>query len=925
MRLKRLDLLGFKSFAERAEFAFGPGLIGLVGPNGCGKSNVIDAVRWVLGEQRPAALRGEEMADVLFKGTEGRAPLGAAEVTVLFEDEAGRLPEGRSEASVTRRLFRTGESEYLLNGRAVRLKDVRDFLFDTGLGVRGYSAMEQGRIDALLSADPAARRSVFEEAAGISRFRARRRESLRRIEQVELDLARLADLLGELETRVRSLRVQAGKARRYEEQVKALREKRVAFALHRRARSGEDLAAARSALEDLEARAQACRTFRADAEAEARAREKEAEEASAEASRIGGEAGRLRGEEKVDLERSAAARERGEEAERAALAASKGLEEVDERVRALEEEETSLASEESAGAFRREAAAAALAATEGRLREVGGRLREAEACCAEAGERLLQAMHARAGARNRLAEAEANRRASEARLTRALAREEELAAAAREAANEGDDLEGAAAGAEARSRALASGRESAGSRVRDLEKALLACEEAVRSAESERAAEVARLETLQALEEAGEGVEEGARALLGAPLPGLSGLLADRLRVGASLAPALEAALGALVQSILAERPEAAAKAIEWLRDRGEGRATMAVPGWIDRPPAPPRMREEGVEGRLLELVEADPSVARLLEPVLDDVFLARSFEDAIRLASAHPHLRFVTRAGEIAGRGFVSGGAAKGGALLVRRAAREGLEETLRGSSARLEDLRRPEREAREELRRERENVERLIGLATEAHREVAGLEARREAGRRRREEIERERAAIAEEVGALRAEAEDLARTLEEAARETAGCETAIASLEDASRRAEGERRERDREREGATRAENDARVSVAREAELGRALAARVEAARLSLAQTRGDRERALGEIEEARGRGERSAAEAAECARRAEAARAARGDLEARGALLAARESEARAHAREARARAEERTRELESVQASLGEARLSEQR
>src|SRR5437867_1340915 len=197
MRLKRLELFGFKSFADRAEFLFGAGLTGLVGPNGCGKSNVIDAVRWVLGEQRPGALRGEEMADVLFKGTEGRPPLGVAEVTILFEDEGGRLPDGRTEASATRRLFRTGESEYLLNGRPVRLKDVRDFLFDTGLGVRGYSAMEQGRIDALLSADPEARRSVFEEAAGISRFRARRREALRRIEQVELDLTRLADLLRE--------------------------------------------------------------------------------------------------------------------------------------------------------------------------------------------------------------------------------------------------------------------------------------------------------------------------------------------------------------------------------------------------------------------------------------------------------------------------------------------------------------------------------------------------------------------------------------------------------------------------------------------------------------------------------------------------------------------------------------------------------
>ncbi|MCI0586882.1 MAG: chromosome segregation protein SMC [Planctomycetes bacterium] len=925
MRLKRLDLLGFKSFAERAEFGFGPGLTGLVGPNGCGKSNVIDAVRWVLGEQRPGALRGEEMADVLFKGTEGRPPLGLAEVCVVFEDEGGRLPEGRSEASVTRRLFRTGESEYLLNGRAVRLKDVRDFLFDTGLGVRGYSAMEQGRIDALLSVDPQERRSVFEEAAGISRFRARRREALRKIEQVELDLTRLADLLGELETRVRSLKIQAGKARRYEEQVKALREMRLALALHARARSEEDLRAARSALSDLEARAEACRALRAEAEGEARTRETEAQDASAQSARLAEEIAGLREEEKVGLERSAAARARGEDAQRAAAAGSKGLEETERRALALSEEEGSLASEASGGAFRRQAAEAALAACEERLREVHRRFREAERACAASSERLLGAMHERAAARNRLTQAEADRRACEALLTRALSHEEELAATLGAAEREGRELEGAVAGAAGKREGLAADREGAAARVKELEASLLALEEAVRSAESQRAAHVARLETLRALEEAKEGVEEGARALLAAGLPEIPGLLADRLAVEPSLAPALEAVLGPHVHALLVERTEGAAAALKWLRDRGQGRATLAVSEWAERPPVPPQLREEGVEGRLLERVRPQAPVSRLLETLLGDVFLVRSSDDALRLAARHPHLRFVTRAGDVAGRGFVSGGGPKGGDLLVRRAAREELEATLRTSDADLEARRRAEREAGEALAAERDSLEHLSGLATEADREVVGLEARQEVGERRREEIGRERAAVAEEVRALREEAAGLGRSLEEAARESTRCESAIVALEEASRTAEAERRERDREREEATSAENDARVALAREVEQSRALAGRLEAARAALAGAREDSDRIRGEIEEARAREGASLAEAADLERRAEAARSGRADLEAKGALLATREAEAREHAKEARARAERRTEELEEVASGLGEARLREQK
>jgi chromosome segregation protein len=177
MRLKRLELFGFKSFADRTLLDFEGTLTGIVGPNGCGKSNVVDAVRWVLGETRPTSMRGGEMADVVFKGSVSRAPMSVAEVTMVLDNSGDVIADRGAEVSITRRVFTSGEGEYLIDGERVRLKDIRNMLFDTGLGSRGYSVLEQGRIDAVLSANPHDRRSIFEEAAGISRYRQRRKEA----------------------------------------------------------------------------------------------------------------------------------------------------------------------------------------------------------------------------------------------------------------------------------------------------------------------------------------------------------------------------------------------------------------------------------------------------------------------------------------------------------------------------------------------------------------------------------------------------------------------------------------------------------------------------------------------------------------------------------------------------------------------------
>ena len=231
MHLKRIELEGFKSFADRTVIPVERGLTGIVGPNGCGKSNVVDALLWVLGERSAKTLRADSMDDVIFKGAEGRAAAPYAMVEVILGDPEGVVVEPGGEVAVGRRLFASGESEFLLHGRKVRRKDVREVLLDTGLGVQGYMVLAQGKIDAVLAANPDERRSVFEEAAGISRYKARKHETKLKLKAVERDLSKVDTVLDEVSRTVRSLRMQAGKAQRFIALRDSYRNLRIRFAL----------------------------------------------------------------------------------------------------------------------------------------------------------------------------------------------------------------------------------------------------------------------------------------------------------------------------------------------------------------------------------------------------------------------------------------------------------------------------------------------------------------------------------------------------------------------------------------------------------------------------------------------------------------------------------------------------------------------
>ncbi len=773
MYLKRIELEGFKSFADRTVIPVERGLTGIVGPNGCGKSNVVDALLWVLGERSAKALRADSMGDVIFKGAEGRPAAPYAMVEVVLGDPDGKVVEPGGEVAVGRRLFASGESEFLLQGRKVRRRDVREILLDTGLGVRGYMVLAQGKIDAVLAANAAERRSVFEEAAGISRYKARRHEASLKLTRVGQDLERVEDVLREVGRAVRSLRLQAGKAKRWLEIRDRYRELRVRLAVHDvevLARQERERAAEAERLE-----AEAERLKREREESEARRAELEREEAV-----LRERHDALRAEAAEARERVAALEERSSGLEARAAETVERLER--DRAR-LEEGDGGVGEGDELEALARELEArrAAEAAAERRVAEAeavfararGERdelRRRAEALRSE----VLAALAERTRHHNAMAEA-AHRRSEAAGALASLERRcAEFGEEAEAVRRRLDEREAELAAARAEADRLAA--EVAGLvERRDLRRAELeGCREAAHDARRRAAAARTRFEALRAVEEEQPGVSPELRRLRER-----AGDDAGWLLEGIEVAPPWDR----LVEDLLGRMQLAL-----WVRDRAVARDLELEGGVVDCffpvTAVPEPMPTPAGARPLAEVVRGDDERRAALLARLGPVFLVEDAAVAARLAEAHPGALFLAASGELHAAGHARRGilTEDGAGPLARRNERARAEADL-------------ERAALEEERAEALET-RVAAALAEVEGELAAAEERLRAAEAARDDLEarlvNERGrveALERELRGLAAEEAEARLRAEEAARVEAEAEAARDAAEARRERAAGE----------------------------------------------------------------------------------------------------------------------------------------
>ena len=693
MRLTKLEIYGFKSFAKRTEIVFPQNVTGIVGPNGSGKSNIGDAVRWVLGEQSAKTLRGNSMTDVIFNGTEKRKPLNYCEVTLTFDNADHQLHVAFDEVSITRRVYRSGDSEYLMNGASCRLRDIVDLFRDTGVGKEGYSLIGQGRIDALLSQRSEDRRTIFEEAAGISRFRSRKEEAENRLKRADENLVRVLDVLEELESHLTPLKKQSDAAKEYLALSEKLKELDIRLFLLRHDRLHEKEEAAEKALLQL-----------SDAVKEA---EHSLEEAVS--SREAGEAELERIQQSLSQAHDALLRQSD-----ALHAARESLSEIRNRIQNGQDTVERLRGEG-------DSLSARLRLIEATMNQSDGGLGEAEALLSQAREALEERKAAQAAATGAAEQLESalsehkarimdrmnrmqNVRTSQARQSamqqQMISRREEiLAQLSREREREAE-LQDAVETArqnlqneQERLNELKAGAEAFDENTKRLLQEILQKQKQVQEdLQSARALDT-RLRTLKELQDGYEGYQYAVKNALTyakrAHLTGVHNVVAMLLHVPREYETAMDMALGAAMQNIVTETEQDAKTLIDYLRKNRLGRATFLPLSTVRGRTLSPREREvlrmPGCLGVASELCTFDPKYRGVMESLLGRTVVARDLDSGIQIMRAGGQaFRLVTLQGDV----MHSGGSMTGGSIQQKAQNLLGREREMQELAAQLREL---------------------------------------------------------------------------------------------------------------------------------------------------------------------------------------------------------------------------------------------
>ncbi|HEV2693929.1 MAG TPA: chromosome segregation protein SMC [Verrucomicrobiae bacterium] len=685
MYLKNLTVFGFKSFADKTALNFEPGVTGIVGPNGCGKSNVSDAIRWVLGEQSAKALRGGEMADVIFNGTDSRKPMGMGEVSLTLGGvgeeslKAAGVEVNYDEVTLTRRIYRDGGSEYFLNRTPCRLKDIQQLFMGTGVGRTSYSILAQGHITQILSSKPEDRRLIFEEAAGITKFKAQKKESLRKLEYTEQNLLRIADTIKEVKRQIGSLQRQAGKARRFKQIQQELQHLETQLVRHQFDVLQGEITGRQTAVEALrnEIEKGSNDVLRFETEiSELRGRLSELEHEVAAQQQRGLE---LKSEIERHDSRIQFNQERIHEIESQNMKALEEIAQAEERHRAAQEElaiiTEKLATAEAALTQHKEA----LQARQNALREVEEGLRERQESLRQAQATAFTAAQDLARVRNEMAALDLQKQGNIVRL-------EKLSAEKMQLEEERVRLEARllefTASVEVEKLNVATTRgsvEQRQSRLRELQAELHASSQEQDKFLQQQAEKRSRLHVLEQLEGSHEGFDAGAVAAL-RQSRSVIGSLADRIRVPDQFITAVENALGHNLQIVLTEQPASAQEILADLSTNKAGRASIAAlsiqqyndekqlafagemaPSNADG--SAPQGLETGKIIHAMSVIQAEPTVEPLLKSLLGRTFIAADLNTATaQIQNGHAGCDFVTLGGDLLNRhGIYTGGYVNG------------------------------------------------------------------------------------------------------------------------------------------------------------------------------------------------------------------------------------------------------------------------
>ena len=783
MRLIKLEINGFKSFARKTEIEFEPGVTAIVGPNGSGKSNIADAVRWVLGEQSARALRGAKMEDVIFNGTEQKKPLAYCEVSLTFDNADGKLNTDFTEVTVTRRVYRSGESEYLLNRTACRLKDIGEVFRDTGIGKEGYSIIGQGRVEEILSNKSSERRNAFEEAAGVMKYRVRKEEAERKLENTKKNLQRLSDILEELAGQVGPLEEQSAAAREYLRLRDELKEIEINVFLYQYDKLNERLAGLADTLAQLSGEIEKNAALEGSLGVDCAAEEERERALSGAISELQNELLALSSGVEAKAGESRVFQERMENLVKERERLQTRIAESEARKKELAESLAARESELSGNAGKQAAERESFEAQSVRLAEMAAEIEEKEALLERQKREMIEAMNRISDAKSMLSRYEAIRGTLEERL-RAIDGEEaglhekagKLDAEYAEAEKQFNAVRAARAECEAQ-------RAAAIAAVNETNERLRAAREAVRAMEQQSEAGKSRLKVLEEMKRAHEGYYASVRNVLRDSARDLElkkrieGVVAELIRVPKEYETAVEMALGAALQNIVTPTEQDAKYVIEYLRRKEYGRATLLPISAMRARTLDAAEREacrvDGFLGVGSELVGYDAKYRGVFENLLGRTVIVRDLDAGIAINKrARGAFRIATVKGDI----INPGGSMTGGSVQKR-------EFSLIGREREIEEL-------KKRMAALAEGLTARAAEAEAAEASLGGANAAVEAAAETLHKKDVELATQKEKLDIIRKYVDEAHKELEEAALERAQIHDNIENIDEQRRAAEADR---------------------------------------------------------------------------------------------------------------------------------------